>query len=167
MLSGCVRCVLPGTPGVALKFAILPLFLLSMGTGLAAASRFKERAARSKTVAIAALLSCLLFVAIPIFLVSDWPAPRYSPLVITGAGAFDWPVGCAKKIYNVGDAIGIACKEPRNALPRRLVLDHAFPDTITRGDRTYYRIGSDAVLPACIYFNNTCTVRRVQRDVFR
>ena len=164
-MDECVRCVLPGGIGVAVKLSMLPLFFSALVGGILLTRKIAHPKSRSRAqqgVAFFALITCVI---IPVCLATNWPA-RYSPLVIDDALPFSFPQGCTARRYRVGDAISMSCKVESNALPRRLTLDHGFSYSIGRQEKIYYRVGDDAVLPDCNYFRDTCEVIAVERDVF-
>jgi hypothetical protein len=110
--------------------------------------------------------SFFLFLIVPLVLTADIPAP-YSPLLLH-QGPFEWPVGCARRIYEEGDPISISCHDYRNEVPRKLVFDHGYPGAIGRTQQhEYFRIGSDAVSLECNYFTERCIVGHVERNVFQ
>ena len=164
-LPECIRCLVPGPMSLVLKLtalASLPLMVVSV----VLIARLVERgSARERALIAVAFASPILFMFVPLLLTSDWPG-RYSPMVLR-EGPFDWPSGCARRTYNDGDPISIACIVHRNEVPRKFVLEHGFRSSIGREDRSYYRVGSDAINFSCNYFKNTCSVGDVERNVFR
>jgi hypothetical protein len=166
VLSGCVRCVLPGTPGVILKYAIAPLVVASLLLGLFITSRIQNDRLKAP-VLLGSIALSLLFLVVSADLTSDRTAARYTPLVISGAEPFQWPEGCAKRRYARDDLINISCKRDENIVPRALVLDHAFPYADTRADQTYYRVGSDGINFRCNNLTQHCSVRWVERNVYQ
>jgi hypothetical protein len=164
MFEECVRCVLPGFAGVALRLAIAPLGFASIIAGFFLAARIKQPVLQ-RTVSLEVIpASVVLFLVIPIVLTSDWPG-RYSPLILR-AEPFQWPDGCVNRTYEVGDPISINCHEYKNAISRRLVLEHGFESTNTRVEHTYFRVGDDAIQFDCDFGSGTCRVRHIERHVF-
>jgi hypothetical protein len=166
MFSECAHCLLPGPASLAVKLLILPVFLVVMlGRVVLAARKIQDKKLRNRVAIAIPPIALILFLLVPLALTADFPE-RYSPLAMQ-APPFEWPAGCAPRAYNIGDGISMACKNWRNAMPKKLTLEHGFPGQLGRGEMTYYRVGDDAVMFSCIYWNiNTCTVRQVVRNVF-
>ena len=164
MFSECSRCLADGLPSLLLKWLILLSAPLMIG-GVVLLGRVLGL--RSDRVIIGwTLTSFFLFLVVPSVLVADIP-DRYSPLTLN-QGPFEWPTGCARRVYEEGDSISISCHDGRNELPRKLVFDHGYPGAIGRSEQQrYFRVGSDAVNFDCNYFTNRCSVRHVEKSVFQ
>lgn len=121
--------------------------------------------ARVRLIVLSCPATVILFFYVPIFLSSDWPA-SYSPLVLH-EGPFTWPPGCAPQQYSEGETISISCHDYKNVVPRKLAYDHGFRGLIGWKEKEYFRVGSDALNLQCNYFNETCTVFYVERNVFQ
>jgi len=161
----CARCVVGGPASVFVRFGAIILFLPVLFGGAFLAARYiKTGKLRERSIAAIAIVSPVLLVFV-LTLTNDWPA-RYTPLVLH-RGAFEWPEGCAKRPYRDGDSISIACREYRNALPRKLMLDHGFPGLIERTEHDYFRVGNEAINFRCNYFTQKCTVRHAEHNVFQ
>ena len=161
----CVRCVVGAPASLLVRFGTLILFFpLLFGGAILAARCINNAKLRERTMVAMAIVSPVLFL-VPMTLTLDWPA-RYSPLVVH-QGAFEWPVGCARREYKDGDAISIACHDYRNTLPRKLLFDHGFRGLTERTEHDYFRVGDEAINFRCNYFSGKCMVRYAEHNVFR
>jgi hypothetical protein len=162
----CVRCIVGGPASLFVRFGAIVLFFPTLIGGILLAARLtKPGRNRDRAVIAVSVFNCVVLLFALLVLTGDWPA-RYSPLVLH-EGAFEWPIGCAKREYYDGDQISIACHAYRNTLPRKLVFDHGFAGLTERTEHDYFRVGSEAINFRCNYFSEKCTVRYAEHRVFR
>lgn len=98
--------------------------------------------------------------------------PRYYDGTKIAAAPFAWPTGCSARTFRVGDRLPNACFDRFQMLSHQWIKEHGLRLKGSRGLKgrrgktVYHRIGNDAVESLCVFWENTCKVRVIYRNVF-
>lgn len=163
MQSDCYGCLISGDA----RWIVIVIFPFAV-FGAAIASAYLVQHSRVRFVrrylGLAVPGAAVFLTMMGLLILITSPPYPYSPLRLS-AEPFTWPPGCPARRLKYDDVVPLACANSTNALPMDLVVKHGFPSRV-RSSRTYYRLGNDAIYLTCNYWNDTCRVNRVEKDVF-